>query len=126
MVSRIGAPINKFVRVGLDIKVCILLSKDKICPDRFTVWVEGERITIKIETTKSHTYDQWQEQVKEQTKVWKSKVNHVARTVAESLQKGETSISSKKISQINSEIFVSANTSIEVEAKVNPQPKVMV
>ena len=67
MVSRIGTPINKFVRIGLTVKVCILINQEKECPPNSSVWVDGERVLIEIETPQSRAYVRKPEPVK----VWK-------------------------------------------------------
>ncbi|CAN1217095.1 hypothetical protein LINPERPRIM_LOCUS892 [Linum perenne] len=43
--SKIGKPLNKFVREGTDVKVCLLRDRAIPCPDRVQVELEIDEVT---------------------------------------------------------------------------------
>ncbi|CAN0913401.1 hypothetical protein LINGRAHAP2_LOCUS27903 [Linum grandiflorum] len=49
LVSSLGQPLNKFVREGLVVKVCILMDATTRCPDVINISLDGENVGIPIE-----------------------------------------------------------------------------
>ncbi|CAN1290255.1 hypothetical protein LINPERPRIM_LOCUS20616, partial [Linum perenne] len=53
----VGKPWKKFAREGLDVKVCILRDREKVCPEAVTIELEdGEKCRAEIVQTKAREY----------------------------------------------------------------------
>ncbi|CAN1318617.1 hypothetical protein LINPERPRIM_LOCUS30880 [Linum perenne] len=70
LASMIGAPLKKFVREGLEVKVCILRDKSKPCPAALTLIMEdGENVVIEVVQAKAREYRQAGQKVWRPTRV---------------------------------------------------------
>ncbi|CAN1244762.1 hypothetical protein LINPERPRIM_LOCUS6233, partial [Linum perenne] len=56
--SLIGKPVKKFIREGLDVKVCIIRDKASICPETLALEMENEEIiSIGVSQMKAREYN---------------------------------------------------------------------
>ncbi|CAN0875644.1 hypothetical protein LINGRAHAP2_LOCUS10949 [Linum grandiflorum] len=56
VVSRIGEPINQFVRDMLTVNVCVLVAKGSIYHEIINIRLEGVTVAIKVASPPTHTY----------------------------------------------------------------------
>ncbi|CAN0847584.1 hypothetical protein LINGRAHAP2_LOCUS5050 [Linum grandiflorum] len=56
LVSRWGKPLNKLVRDGVNVKVCLLMDRNSCCPDSVNIQLDGATIIIPVEIATARQY----------------------------------------------------------------------
>ncbi|CAN0904622.1 hypothetical protein LINGRAHAP2_LOCUS23197 [Linum grandiflorum] len=56
ILSSIGKPINKYIREGLVVKVCVLLDRLKACPDTIDLCINGTTVSITVSAPPAREY----------------------------------------------------------------------
>ncbi|CAN1302060.1 hypothetical protein LINPERPRIM_LOCUS25255 [Linum perenne] len=67
LASKIGKPLNKFVRDGVNIRVCVLRDRAIPCPEKLVIEIKTDRFEVKVVQPKAREYG------KTGTKLWRVK-----------------------------------------------------